>query len=123
MTTILIADGDGEFVDTLKRALRRQRYTVLTASNKREALAHLEAEAVDVVFLDVMMPKTEGLETLREIRQRFRGTPVYMISGGTIRENFEFLVLAMEFGATGGLRKPLDISQVIAIVRSLPQRR
>ena len=45
MTTILIADGDGEFVDTLRRALRRQRYTVLTASNKREALAHLEAEA------------------------------------------------------------------------------
>ena len=122
MTTILIVDGDEEFVGILSRGLRRQRYTVLIAGNKHEAITHVEAEAVDIVFLDVMMPDKEGLKTLLEIRQRFPGMPVYMMSGGTIRENFEFLVLAMEFGAKAGLRKPIDISQVIAIVRSLPRR-
>jgi DNA-binding NtrC family response regulator len=120
MTTILIADNDKEFVDILSRGLRRQRYTVLTASNKHEAITHLEAQAVDVVFLDAMMPDKEGLKTLIEIKQRFPHTPVYMTSGGTVRENFDSLVLAMDSGATSGLRKPIDIAQVIAIVRSLP---
>jgi len=123
MTTILIVDGDKEFVGILSRGLRRQRYLVLTANNRRDAIAHLEAEPVDVAFLDVMMAHREGLETVHEIKQRFPRTPVFTMSGGSIRENFEFMVQAMEFGATAGLRKPIDSSQVIAIVRSLPPRR
>ena len=122
MKTILIADNDKEFIDILSRGLRRQRYTVLTASSKHEAITLLEAQAVDVAFVDAMMPNKQGLETLREIRQRFPRTPVYMMSGGTVRENFDSLVLAMDSGATSGLRKPIDIAQVIAIVRSLPPR-
>lgn len=104
--TILVADDDALTRAAYKSALERSGYQVFTAQDGEEALHCVAARPVDLLLLDILMPKKEGLETLIEIKKRFPALTVIVMSAGGSRSETDFLAVAAKFGADGTLRKP-----------------
>jgi DNA-binding response OmpR family regulator len=119
--TVLIADDDKLILSTFQYALSQRGYKVLLAQNGAEAIVQLEQMPVDIVFLDILMPDKDGLETLLEIRGRFPSVPVHVMSGGGTRSKQDFLTIAQKFGATGIIRKPVASVDLIKIIDALPR--
>ena len=119
--TVLVADDDKLILSTFRYALARQGYNVLLAENGAETIAHLERGSVDIVFLDIIMPEKEGLETLLEIKRRFPSVPVHVMSGGGTRSKQDFLTIAQQFGATSVIRKPVTPAELVKIIEELPR--
>jgi CheY-like chemotaxis protein len=118
--TVLIADDDKLILSTFRFALARRGLKILLAEDGAAAIAYLEQVPVDIVFLDILMPGKDGLETLIEIRRRFPAVPVYVMSGGGTRSKQDFLTVADKFGATGTIRKPVTPTDLIKIIEALP---
>lgn len=104
---ILAVDDVEENRDVLKRHLERQGHTVWLAENGRHALQVLDAEDVEVVLLDIMMPEMDGYQTLEAIRRhpKHAETPVLMISAV---DEVESVVRCIERGAEDYLPKPFN---------------
>ena len=92
------------------------------AGNIDEARSLIERHEPDVVFLDILMPEKEGLETLLEIKQRFPSVAVFVMSGGGTRGKHDFLAVAKKFGATGVVKKPATPKDLIALIDALPEK-
>jgi len=100
---------------SLKRLLGDSGYEVETAQSGLEALRCLEAEAFDLVLLDLMLPQMSGQEVLDHIRSRYPELPVIMISGiATI----DAAVAALRAGAYDFIRKPLESEELLRRVRN-----
>ena len=119
--TVLIADDDKLILSTFRYALAQRGYKVLLAEDGAEAIGYLALEPVDIVFLDILMPGKEGLETLLEIRKHFPSLPVHVMSGAGTRSKQDFLTLAGKFGATSTMCKPINLADLIRIVEAVPQ--
>jgi DNA-binding response OmpR family regulator len=120
--TVLIIDDDKLVLAMYKFAFEDHGYRVLLADDGNAGLRALEAQTVDVVFLDILMPEKEGLETLLEIKQRFPEVAVFVMSGGGMRGKHDFLTVAKKFGATGVVRKPATPKELIALIDALPAK-
>lgn len=79
-------------------------HCIAEAGDGNEGLDALDRETFDLVVMDILMPRREGLETIREIRKKWAALPV--ISGGTRQGWCDFLHMASEFGASDTLVKP-----------------
>ena len=113
--TILIVDDEASIVQSLSGLLTDEGFEVNTASNGYEALQRIEAEAPDLVLLDIWMPGIDGIETLKEIKQKYPTIQVIMITGhGTI----ETAVQATKHGAFDFIEKPLSIDKVIVAINN-----
>jgi len=77
---ILMVDDDAGFVEVVKERILSWGYECLTSSSGPEALSVLEAQAIDIVILDYMMPGMDGLAALREIRKKYKDLPVIMFT-------------------------------------------
>jgi DNA-binding NtrC family response regulator len=119
--TVLIDDDDKLILASFRHALARQGYKVLLAEEGALAIAFLEQVPVDIVFLDILMPGKDGLETLLEIKKRFPAVPVHVMSGGGTRSKHDFLTVAQKFGATSVLRKPVTPTDLIRIIEAAPK--
>ncbi len=106
MPRVLIVDDEPEIVTLLQEFLTLKGYTVYSAGDGREALRVVKAERPHVVLLDIRMPKMNGLETLRQIREIDREIAVVMVTG--INEEATGQA-ALKLGACDYLRKPLDL--------------
>lgn len=117
--TILLADDEPEIRDYLEMALRCQGFSVLSARDGEEALDYLHGpERPSLVLLDVMMPRKNGLDTLRQIRQFDPELPVIMLSCASSPLT---VVEAMKGGATDFLPKPVSHDDLgTAILKALP---
>jgi CheY-like chemotaxis protein len=104
--TILVADDDALTRSAYKSALERSGYRVFTAQDGEEALQVVGQGHIDLLLLDILMPKKEGLETLIEIKRHFPALTVIAMSAGGSRSETDFLAVAAKFGADGTLRKP-----------------
>lgn len=104
---ILVAEDEAEVRGYLETALECFGYSVELAQDGEEALASLQSSQVPIsaVLLDLIMPKRDGLETLREIRTMYSDLPVIILSGASSTTN---AVAAMKSGATDFLDKPID---------------
>ena len=104
---ILVVDDDRVNRTLLARSLVGSGHEVLTAENGVEALEVLQASAVDVVLLDIVMPELDGIATLEEIKRDpdLRGLPVIMISA---LDDYASVVRCIELGADDYLPKPFD---------------
>lgn len=120
--TVLVVDDDKLVLATYKFPFEERGYRVLLAKDGNVALQHLEAGPVDVVFLDVLMPDKEGIETLLEIKRRFADVAVFVMSGGGSRSKHDFLEVARKFGATGVIKKPVTARELIKIIDALPAK-
>jgi two-component system response regulator AtoC len=117
---ILVVDDSESARSYLRSWLAQQGYRVDVAEDGRRALALLEQGlAPDLVLLDVMMPGLDGLETLREIRERASRLPVVMIS---VVGNARTIVEAMRAGASGYVSKPLDEAELATVIARALER-
>ena len=105
--TILLGEDELEVRGYLEMALRCHGYSIESAQDGEEVLACLERDRgqISLVLLDIMMPRKDGLETLRDIRKADRELPVIMLSGASSPLK---VVEAMKSGATDFIPKPVS---------------
>lgn len=107
---ILVIDDEIEIRESLEALLDLEGYEVDLAQNAAEGERRLESRAYDLVLLDLMMPDKSGMEVLRDVRERDRHTPVFMITAyGTV----EAAVQAVKLGANDYLPKPWDNEKLL----------
>ena len=116
--TILIVDDDAAFRKLLAELLRAKGYEVVAVGDGEEALAECACRQPDVVLLDVEMPRLDGFEVCRRLKQHpeTRLTPVVLV---TALAAIEDRILGIEAGADDFLSKPVDRNELLARVRSL----
>ncbi len=116
---ILIAEDEKTQRDLLEGFLKKEGFSVETASSGRQALEKIEAAYIDIALLDYKMPELDGLQTLREIRKRFPDLPVVMMTAyGTV----ETAVASMKEGALDYLTKPIDLDELLLIIGKVLER-
>jgi len=114
--TILIVEDEADVRNYFEMAVRCLGYTAETAEDGEKALARLDANrAISLVLLDLRMPRQDGLETLRQMRQTGRNQPVIMLSGAATTTN---AVQAIKTGATDFLAKPINHEDLIGAIQS-----
>jgi DNA-binding response OmpR family regulator len=119
-TRLLVIDDDNLVRAALTDMLQTAGFEVVTASNGRLGLELLGTTPVDAIITDILMPEQEGLETIREARQRFPDIRILAISGGGAGGGeTQLLRFAESFGADQTLPKPFTGSQLVAAVRAL----
>ncbi|MCT4545125.1 MAG: response regulator YycF [Vallitalea sp.] len=114
MSKILVVDDERAIVDILKFNLQREGYTVITAYNGEEGLQIFEREQPDLVLLDIMMPKMDGLQVCKVIRNKY-DTPIIML---TARAEEVDKVLGLELGADDFVTKPFSVRELMARVKA-----
>jgi signal transduction histidine kinase/ActR/RegA family two-component response regulator len=119
-THVLLIDDEARVRDLAKRALERQGFEVTTAENGVVALAKMKEKMPDLVITDLVMPKMDGTETLREIRRGWGLLPVIILTG--FPEN-EHMKRAMDFSPFTLLAKPCPTEQLVQTIRSLVPRK
>lgn len=112
---ILVVDDEPDFLKMIHARLEGDGYTVVVAADGEEALRKLKSEKPDVVLLDILMPKLDGLKVLRRIRQADRQLPVYMMTSFSTAERFG---TAKKLGAAGFIVKTNDLRQEIRNITS-----
>ncbi len=116
---ILIAEDEVELAKGLKFLLEKNKYTVDTVYDGADALAYFQGTDYDVVVLDIMMPKVNGLKVLQQIREMGSKVPILML---TARAEIEDRVAGLEAGADDYLPKPFASREFIARVKALSRR-
>jgi DNA-binding NtrC family response regulator len=107
---ILVVDDEVEIRESLEALLELEGFQVDLAANAAEGERKLETRAYDLVLLDLMMPEKSGMEMLRDVRERDRHTPIFMITAyGTL----EAAVQAVKLGANDYLAKPWDNEKLL----------
>ena len=119
MALILVIDDDPQITHLLQDVLELEGYQVITAQRATDGLHYLEKATIDLVITDVIMPDKEGLETIREIRQRYPKTKILAISGGLTKSGVNVLDIAKRLGADSVLSKPFGVEDLIQSVRML----
>lgn len=100
---ILVIDDEPDIRESLEVLLSSEGYRVELAANATEGLKRLEGSTYDLVLLDLMMPEKSGMEVLRDVRERDRHTPIFMITAyGTV----EAAVQAVKLERTTTSRNP-----------------
>lgn len=118
MTKILVCDDEKDIVSALRIYLESQNYEVYEAFNGEEALDVMSSENIDLVLLDIMMPKVNGIEALVKIRETST-IPIILISA---KSEDADVVLGLDVGADDYITKPFNAAEVLARVRSQLRR-
>ena len=115
---ILVVDDDTNICELLRLHLTKEGYQVTTANDGEEGLEKFNQLKPDMVLLDVMMPRMDGLEVCRRIR-KLGNTPVMMLTAKG--ETFD-KVLGLELGADDYMVKPFDTKEVVARIKAVLRR-
>jgi DNA-binding response OmpR family regulator len=115
---VLIVDDDADLLDLTGYALRREGFSVVQALDGEQAMQRWEREEPDLVLLDANMPKLNGFEVCRRIRQSST-TPVIML---TARDDEEDILQGLELGADDYVTKPFSAKQLIARIKAVIRR-
>ena len=118
MATGLITDDEKDIRSALKISLRPEVYELLEAEDGEKALAIIKEHKVDLVLLDIMMPKMDGIETVSRLRE-FSNIPVIFLSA---KSEDTDKVMGLNVGADDYVTKPFNPAEVIARVRSQLRR-
>lgn len=113
---ILLAEDERSLSRAVVALLERNNYSADTVYDGEEALAYLEAGNYDGVILDIMMPKMDGLEVLRRLRQAGNPIPVLLL---TAKSEVEDKVKGLDMGANDYLTKPFSTAELMARVRAM----
>lgn len=115
---ILIAEDDQDIVELLRLYLENNHFHVLTAANGKEALELLKQEKVDLLIVDIMMPKMNGYETIKAIRQTSH-LPILVLSAKSLDHD---KIIGLDLGADMYMVKPFNPLEVIANIKALLRR-
>ncbi|MEL0637733.1 response regulator [Marinomonas sp. TI.3.20] len=117
MAHILLIDDDTELTDLLKEVLTLENFTVSTAQDGEAGLNAMDS-SIDLILLDVMMPKLNGIETLKRLRETWE-VPVLML---TAKGEEIDRVIGLELGADDYLPKPFSERELLARIRAILRR-
>lgn len=118
-STVLVVDDDRAVRESLRRSLEFNGYQVAMASDGAEALATFAGIAPDLVVMDVMMPRLDGLETTRALRAAGHDVPILVL---TARDAVGDRVDGLDAGADDYLTKPFALEELLARLRALLRR-
>jgi len=116
---VLVVDDDRAVRDSLRRSLEFNGYQVSLASDGAEALASIAGHAPDVLVIDVMMPRLDGIETTRALRSAGNDLPILVL---TARDSVGDRVEGLDAGADDYLTKPFSLDELLARLRALLRR-
>ena len=106
---ILIVDDDPKILFAFLEVLKKEGHPAVTASDGEEALKIAGTENIDLIFMDISIPKINGLEVLKKFKEQGINIPTIIITGYGIMQN---AIRAMQLGAFDYLTKPLDITKI-----------
>ena len=115
---ILIVDDEKNIVDIIAFNLKKEGYTVITAADGEEGVQKAMEENPDLILLDIMMPKMDGYEVCKKIREK-KNTPIIML---TARAEELDKVLGLELGADDYIPKPFNPLELVARVKAQLRR-
>jgi two-component system nitrogen regulation response regulator NtrX len=115
MAAILIIDDEPGIRVTLASILEDEKYKVFTSEDALAGIETLKREVIDLVFLDVLLPKLGGIKALEQIRKEWPVTEIVMISG---HASIDMAVRAVKLGAFDFLEKPLSLEKVLTVCRN-----
>ena len=116
---ILLAEDEKSLSKALVSILKRSNYLVDAVYNGQEALEYLQTGVYDLLILDIMMPKKDGISVLKELRQKGNSIPVLIL---TAKSELDDKVLGLDCGADDYLTKPFVIKELLARIRALSRR-
>jgi DNA-binding response OmpR family regulator len=116
---ILVAEDDRPVASFLKKGLEAEHYAVDIVADGQEALYMAEEYDYDLLLLDLVLPKMDGLQVLRQVRTREKSLPVLVLTG---RSRVEDRVKGLDLGADDYLTKPFAFRELTARVRALLRR-
>jgi DNA-binding response OmpR family regulator len=119
MTSVLLAEDDPAISEPLARALRREGYEVGVAADGPGTLEAARAGGIDLIVLDIGLPKLDGLEVCRRIRSAGQSIPVLIL---TARADEVDTVIGLDAGADDYVTKPFRLAELLARVRALLRR-
>jgi two-component system copper resistance phosphate regulon response regulator CusR len=115
----LVVEDDRKVAKALREGLQAEHYDVRVASNGEEGFFLVNHETFDVVLLDLMLPRRDGIEVLTTLRKRGLQTPVLIL---TAKDTVEDRVHGLDLGADDYLVKPFAFPELIARIRALLRR-
>ena len=118
MNPILVVDDNEQIVDILTQYIKKEGWALLTAKTGEEALALFDAAQPALILLDIMLPRMDGLEVCRRIRQ-VSSIPILMI---TAKDEDADRILGLDIGADDYIVKPFSPGEVMARIRAVMRR-
>ena len=119
MPNILIADDEKEIVKLLKIYLETEKNTIFEANDGAQAMEILKGNSIDLAIVDIMMPKIDGYQLIKYIRQQERYIPVMVVSA---KITLSDRVLGIDLGADDYITKPFEPLEVSAKVKAQLRR-
>lgn len=117
---LLLAEDEKELSKALCAILKHNNYSVDAVFNGQDALDYGLCENYDGIILDIMMPKMNGLDVLRELRSQGISTPVLML---TAKAEVDDRILGLDLGADDYLTKPFSMGELLARIRAITRRK
>jgi heavy metal response regulator len=117
---ILVIEDEKKVASFLKKGLEEEHYAVDTAFDGEEGLALAQINEYDLIILDIMLPKLDGMEVLRRIRGNGSSVPILML---TAKDSIEDIISGLDSGSDDYLTKPFSFAELLARVRALFRRR
>ena len=119
MLKILIAEDDRELCQLFSHVLTKNGYAVKGVADGQKALEAMEQDYFDLLISDIMMPKVDGYELVRQLRERGNQTPVMMI---TARDAFDDMRQGFLSGTDDYMVKPINVNEMVLRVGALLRR-
>ena len=117
---ILVIEDDPRVASFIRRGLREENYTVDLADNGEDGLFRAQTEEYDLIILDLLIPKKDGLEVLKSLRGQKITAPVLIL---TAKDKPKDKVAGLDAGADDYLTKPFGFEELLARIRALLRRR
>lgn len=117
--TVMVVDDEKDIVETF-RIIFKKRYNIVGVNSGQEALNKIQKENIDIVLLDIKMPRMDGIETLRRIKKMDESLPVIMVSA---LKDVSFAVEAMKLSAYDYVLKPFDMEEISVLISKALEKR
>lgn len=117
---ILLAEDEKEMSNALVAILKHNNYSIDAVYDGADALDYGLSENYDIIILDIMMPKMNGLEVLQQLREKGIHTPILML---TAKSQIEDRIQGLDMGADDYLSKPFAMGELLARVRAMSRRK
>jgi DNA-binding NtrC family response regulator len=119
MARILVIDDERIIRTIVKHALEEDGHEVIEAGDGEEGIQLYRKNPTDLVVTDIIMPRKEGIETIKELRRNYPDIKIIAMSGGGKISSVDYLKLARQFGAMGTYDKSSNWGELVKMVREL----
>ena len=117
---ILVVEDEKKVGSFIKKGLEEEHYAVDIAYDGEEGLSLAQINEYDLILLDIMLPRLDGMEVLRQIRRNGSNVPILML---TAKDSVEHIVSGLDGGSDDYLTKPFSFDELVARVRALLRRK